>query len=552
MKRYIKLFLYVLVGAQVITACDKDFLDEEILDEYAPSNLTDLAGMEASLNGLYNRTANFQAQADRQGWLAAWQVGTDVIWPAEVQGIEVPYFNYELLNPLDEVAGRTWNWNYEMINNANIIIANVENPELEGVSQANKSRINAEARFFRAYTYNFLATVFGGVPLITEPLTAPKTDFVRASLEDINNQIKIDLDSATTYLPVIGEAPHIGRANVYMAHQLAAEFYLRTGEYAKAESHADMIISSGAFELVSERYGVKAGDPGDPFSDMFHVGNQRYNQGNTEAIWVLETENPSDVPSGNAGDFQHRRVWGAGYHNVPGLIPADSLGGRGLSRIRLNNWVLHDLYEEGDMRNSEYSIKREFYFNNPDPKFANIYGTKVTLGEHTLADGTKIQITPVDTIRRINPYTMKWGHFDPRDVFGWGTWKDIIMMRLGETYLLRAEAEVMQDKPGEAAATINELREARNAPSVDAADMNLDFILDERARELIGEENRRLTLMRTKTLVDRVNRLNSYSSLPEGLRVITGLEDKHLLLPIPDQEIRLNKDAELKQNPGYN
>lgn len=531
-----------------MTACNENFLDEEVYDQYAPSNLTDLAGLESSLIGLYNHNHNWHSWAGAQGWLSAWQVGTDVVWPAEIQGIEVPYFNYELLNPLDELASRTWNWSYTMINNANIIIANAENPELENISQENKSRINAEARFFRAYAYNLLATSFGGVPLITEPLSTPKTDFVRAPLDEVNEQIRIDLDSAATHLPVMGEAPQYGRANKYMAHQLAAEFYLRTGEYEKAESHADMIITSGAFQLVRERYGVNAGEPGDPFSDMFIFGNQRFNQGNTEAIWVLEAENPADVPGGSTGAPQQRRNWGAGYHNVPGLVPADSLGGRGLSRIRLNDWVLHDLYEDGDMRNSRYNIRREFYYNDPawaepDHEKHHLYGNKVIVGENG--------VTGIDTIRRINPYTMKWRHFDPRDVFGWGMWKDIIMMRLGETYLLRAEAEVMQGKSNEAAGTINELRVARNAPSVDAADMDLDFILDGRARELIGEENRRLTLMRTKTLVDRTNRLNGYSSLPEGLRVITGLTNTHLLLPIPDQEIRLNKDAELKQNPGY-
>ena len=77
--------------------------------------------------------------------------------------------------------------------------------------------------------------------------------------------------------------------------------------------------------------------------------------------------------------------------------------------------------------------------------------------------------------------------------------------------------------------------------------MTLDFILDERARELIGEENRRMTLMRTKKLVDRVKRLNASSAV----NPVQGIADKHLLLPIPLNEIQLNKDAVLQQNPGY-
>lgn len=106
-----------------------------------------------------------------------------------------------------------------------------------------------------------------------------------------------------------------------------------------------MIINSGEYQLVNARYGVNADQPGDPFSDMFFKGNQRRSQGNTEAIWVLENENPTDVRGGSSGFPQHRRVWGAAYHNRNGLIPADSLGGRGIARIRLNNWVLYDLYD---------------------------------------------------------------------------------------------------------------------------------------------------------------------------------------------------------------
>ncbi len=75
----------------------------------------------------------------------------------------------------------------------------------------------------------------------------------------------------------------------------------------------------------------------------------------------------------------------------------------------------------------------------------------------------------------------------------------------------------------------------------------MDFILDERVRELIGEENRRMTLMRTGTLVERATRLNS-NSINNPLN---GLTDKNLLLPVPQSEIDLNKDAKLDQNPGY-
>ncbi len=91
------------------------------------------------------------------------------------------------------------------------------------------------------------------------------------------------------------------------------------------------------------------------------------------------------------------------------------------------------------------------------------------------------------------------------------------------------------------------IRARANATPVTGGQITMDFILDERARELLAEENRRMTLMRTGTLVERTTRLNVQTINP-----VIGLAAKHLLMPIPQTEINLNKDAILEQNPGYN
>jgi hypothetical protein len=184
------------------------------------------------------------------------------------------------------------------------------------------------------------------------------------------------------------------------------------------------------------------------------------------------------------------------------------------------------------MRNSHYNLRRKYWFNDPaKPELL----------------GKPVPYSGFDTIFRIPPHTTKWYQFDPKDEFGYDMIKDIILMRLGETYLLLAEAQFQQGKLAEAAATLNTLRARSNASPISASQVNLDFILDERVRELVGEENRRMTLMRTGTLVTRAKRLNSVSPMNQ----MAGIEDKHLLLPIPLSEINLNKDAVLEQNPGY-
>lgn len=538
MKNIFKVIIPALAIAAAASSCKKSFLDENVFSNYAPETLADSLGFEASATGLHNQLSQFFTTSDRQGFLSVWQVGTDIAYAAQQEGIEVPYFNYNLLISTDAAASFTWSTMYRIINNANILIKNADNPALVGMTDANKKAMSGEAKFFRAYAYEVLATCFGRVPLVKEPLTGPKTDFVRTPIEEVNSLIAEDLLFAATNLPDIDNVKSntkgrmYQRANKAMAQQLLAQSYLRTGKNDLAEQQAQAVISSGKFSLTTARFGSRAGQLGDAFADMFIYGNMRRGQGNRETIWTMEMESPNSVIGGITNSPQQRRVWTAAYYQIAGMKLVDSLGGRGIARLRLNNFVIYDLYEKNDMRNSQYNFRRTYTYN--DPSKPDTYGKPVPYAGF-------------DTVYRINPNITKWFQFDPTDEFGFAMIKDIIQMRLGETYLLLAEAQFKQGKTAEAAATLNVLRGRANASPVTAAQVTLDFILDERARELVGEENRRMTLMRTGKLVERAIKYNSISPLNQ----LSGIAAKHLLMPIPQSEIDLNKDAVLEQNPGY-
>ena len=546
MKKYL---IISIVFFATLTSCKKTFLDEKVYSSFTPEALSDSLSYEAAITGIQSQYALWHTlgfdNVNSQGFLCAWQMGTDVAYnkaPADLDPFAVPYTNYENLTSTDPAVLFVWKWAYNLINNCNVVITTVDNAPM---GQANKNSIKAEASYFRAVAYNTLATVFGRVPIVTVPLSGPKTDFVRAPLTDVNNLIIADLTFAKTNLPGINNVKLFqtkrlfARPNKSMASQLLAETYLRTSQNNLAEAECDAVINSGDFNLTTARYGARASQPGDAFSDMFIYGNQRKSQGNREAIWVVEIENPNTVVGG-AGMVtsvvfpgfqfaapQYRRVWGSRYHQQAGMLLCDSLGGRGISRMALTYFALNN-YGANDMRNSQYNIKRTYYYNNPS---SALYGQQVNPN----AAG-------VDTNRFIVPQTTKWNQYDPNDAFGFPMIKDIIVMRLGETYLLKAEAQLKQSNTGGAATTLNILRARAGALPITAGDVTLDFILDERARELIAEENRRMTLMRTGTLVNRV--------VGRGLK-ITGISAKHLLLPIPKSEIDLNKDAVLEQNTGY-
>jgi hypothetical protein len=557
----------LLIGA---TACSDSFLEEKPYSYYSTGH-TDAATIEAQILGLHRNYAELWGYSGQQGFLSCWQIGTDICSAGATQGVENPFYQYADLN--SENAGVAWLWrkSYDFINHANLIISSLGDDN-------NKPAV-AEAKFFRAYAYNILVTFWGGVPLIKEPATVPTFNYTRQSVVEVDQLIEADLTYAIENLPDVDKAAKVNRINKDMARQLAAEAYLRIGTrdntyFAKAETAASDIIGSSKYSLIQTRYGKFAGEGGDYYRDMFRWGNQRRSQGNTEAIWTFEMEYNRTVAGGTVDNPQHRRVWQPAMHKWSGMVNADSLGGRGNGRLRLSNFMKYTVWNglNGDIRNSNFNIRRYTYYNKPnwsEETGINVKGFRTPVPKNktnnpdtaviTLHTGDLIIPFESDSLEVWYPYCTKWGGYDPTDDFGYALVKDWPVMRLGETYLLRAEARFRQNNLEGAAEDINKLRDrafktARIASDnadlgkVSSGDITIDFILDERARELISEENRRMTLVRTGKLKDRI--IMNGDDSPAN-KIITGFQDHNSLLPIPLSETRLNKDAGLEQNPEY-
>jgi hypothetical protein len=128
--------------------------------------------------------------------------------------------------------------------------------------------------------------------------------------------------------------------------------------------------------------------------------------------------------------------------------------------------------------------------------------------------------------------------------------RDYMVARLAETYLILAEASLKLGDLTEAVSAINVVRRRAAFPGKEAAmeitadQLNMDFILDERARELLGEKHRWFDLKRTGTLIERVKKHN-----PDAA---PNIQPFHVLRPIPaDQLDRVTNKDEFKQNDGY-
>ena len=121
-------------------------------------------------------------------------------------GLEVTEYNNWLtsVTPQWSVVNNYWNWAYtKMIPQANNIINYGLDPERQDIwaSEDERNEVIAEAYFFRGWTYNRLANLFGGVPIVDKVSATPRYDYVRASRQEVYEFAKDDLEFASQWLP---------------------------------------------------------------------------------------------------------------------------------------------------------------------------------------------------------------------------------------------------------------------------------------------------------------------------------------------------------------
>ncbi len=551
----------------VFSSCDESVLDEVPLDFLAPENAyTTVAGVRQGITGLHWTFRNYWFWGDQdQG--SMWRgVGTDVAFHGEDPNSTRFLCNYvNYLIPASGYVLQYWTRNYEQIQRANVLIDRIDNSDpAMWQSEAQKNAFKAEAMFFRAYAYRILVSYFGDVPLVTEVIKSAKTDFVRAPKADVYKQIEDDLIFAGANLPgrMQEEAP--GRITKAAALTVLSEIYLEQGKYQPAVDAATSVITGAGYALMTNRFGAQIDvfGTGDAYYDLFRYGNQNLSE-NTENIWSVQFE---PLVTGG-GDWQGERGMGPAYFrwgNAPDGKKAfrgefvngvytgysDTLG-RPVAWVRPTTYVTHHIWADNwdtDIRNARHSIKRDFYYDNP----ASIWDKqKLEFSQFATfyAAGTRDAMR--DSCQYIFPYFMKFAepcnHFDRANQSGGGySHKDVYVIRLAETILLRAEAYLGLGRKDLAAADINLVRNRAQATPVTEDDVTIEYILDERARELYGEEWRHITLRRVGLLVQRVRALNDNPKNP-GLNI----QNHHVLWPIPLSQIDLNIDAVIPQNSGY-
>jgi hypothetical protein len=463
------------------------------------------------------------------------------------------------LDPQGSIARKQWTRWYKIIANSNTILAKVEESDL---SNDEKTLIQAETKFFRGYAYRHLVYLYGGVPLVIEEVNSPKSDFARASKQDILNQIVEDLKFAAANLPDINAVESDGRVSNLVAQHYLAETYLALEEWDKAITAASAVINDPGTALMTSRFGSRKDEtPGDVYWDLFRRGNQNRSAGNTEAIWVAQME--VDVPGGfiSTSDFAtnaFERVYlpASWTLNDPDGLPAipdatgisdANSGGRGSSLCMPTNYFINDVWQSdfnNDIRNANNNFVRTFIYTNLESAWRDSSGLAY---RGTVIDRQAWRWYPWLT-KTTTPGNHPESLFEDKSrltlkVQAGATYRDMYWIRLPETYLLRAEAYLGKNDLPNAASDINVIRARSNATPVASGEVDINYILDERARELSLEEERRLTLMRVGLLVERVRLYNDWNA--------DEIMDYNSLFPIPYSEIEANIYGDLEQNPGY-
>jgi len=542
-------FSFVLI-LLLHSACN-NFLEEDPVSlATADSYYSTKDGLQDGLNGCYPYLRNYYGT---EGIFFVTEVGTDINTNAYGGVKNHPSFNTydQNLNSTSSFFTSFWDSFYKGINQCNTVVNRA--PDVDGLSEEEKAQYAGEARFLRANYYFLLVQMWGDVHFTLEETSGVETEAYRTPVETVYNEgILPDLEYAVAHLPdPVTNSVDFGRPNKATAEALLARVQLTLENWSEAEQYANNVINNYNYSLV-------------PLDELWDY----YNQDNAEIIWSVQY-GTDPLVNGQGNQSHNYFVWD--YTRNPAM-ERDMENGRPYQRCMPTNYYLDMWNPEADAR-FDASFKTVWIAN----KTGTINGHSVMPGDTAI----KIVLHPVDDeIQQNAPYwyidyngedvtkqsdklqiggdsRRLWPSFykkyyDPAriDMNDNNGTRDFVAIRLAEMYLIAAEAAMNQNKNDQAAQMITKLRERAIIPGKEAEmavtsdDIDLDFILEERAKELGGECYRWYDLKRTGTLLERV-RLYNVDAAPN-------IQEYHLLRPIPQTQIdRVSNPGDFPQNPGY-
>ena len=547
-----KIYLILVLALAFLTkSCDKFIEEDLVTDVSAASYYTTEAGLEDGVRATY---ATFKPFYGQEISAAMTTFGTD-IWTNGSDGGHKVFNLYDGgLNGEENFITESWdNW-YKGINQANGVINRSADVEMD---EAQKNLRVAEVRFLRAFFYFNVVTTFGDAHLSLDETEGIEIEANKTPQSEIYSQAIIpDLEFAIANLP--NEQSDYGRATKPAAEFLLGKVLL-TRSYKDFSETSDALTAETLFSKVINDYGFSLLPD---FADLWDIENQQ----NSEMVFV--SPNSKSQVDSDVDEFGNRwHLYFLHEYDVLRGMTRDIANGRPWKRHRPTEFMLNLWDRDTDSR-YESSFKHVWFANKNEPATDAVGGeparAALTIGDtaiyipgpgkdiawpQTRQDNVPYLVfTDEEYTERVFPSMNKWIDATRPDRQKANGQRDFILMRLADAWLLRAEAKLKQNNPSGAADDINRIRLRAAVPGQEAAsqisasDVDLDFLLDERARELVGEGHRWPDLTRTGKLVERTRLYNPEAS--------PNIQDYHTIRPIPQNQI----DRALggyPQNPGY-
>lgn len=559
-------------------ACKDKFLEVPAAGQLDGGQLSSKNGIEGSLISTYSML-NGRAErfASASNWL--WgsirggdaNKGTD---PGDFSSIN-PIQRFETI-PTSDVAG-TWRGKYEGISRANATLRLLTTAGSD-VSDADKTRITAEARFLRGHYYFELKRLYNNVPYVDETTDYSLGIEKIANNADVWPKIEADFKYAYDNLPETQSA--VGRANKWAAAAYLAKAYMYQKKYAEAKALYDLIIANGK-TTGGKKYGLVAN-----YADLFKASNDN----NEESIFAIQAAaNTGNVNNANP-EFDLNFPYNTGP-NGPGnccgfFQPSFDL----VNSFRTNANGLPLL--DGSYNAPANEVKNDQGVQSKDPFTPDAGSLDPRLDHSVGRRGIPyldwMDHPGYDWIRKQDyggPYSPKKYTYYKSDVGKFqdnSTWTpgytalNYTIIRYADVLLMAAEAEIEVGSLTKALEYVNMIRKRASNPGsfVTRTDgtMAAKYVISEytasafatkeaartivrfeRKLELSGEGHRFFDLVRWGIAESTLNAYFTYEGqkLPVALGGARFTSNQDEYLPIPQAQIDLQGKDVLKQNQGY-
>lgn len=460
---------------------------------------------DADIKGIDEGFSNYL----RQYWKAQ-ELTTDeavIAWGDE----GLPDYHEHSWNSSNQFVTAMYSRIFYQVSIANEFLRETTEDKLDerGESDATRAEVaqyRAEARFLRALSYWHGLDMFGNIPFATEENEVGSDAPEQVSKQFVFDFIESELLEIIEALPEAGQSQYgrVDRAAAWMVLAklyLNAEVYINQDRYAESLQYAELIINSGAYSLDNT------------YAETFLADNQNSN----ETIFAVTF------------DGEHTQTWGG----MTFLVHAAVGGDMDPAEFGVNGgwWGLRTTSSLVDLFPDETGTadKRAMFFTTNQTKAIGSItafndGYAITKYKNVTSDGNPgVDDDFVDT--------------------------DFPMFRLSDVYLMYAEAHLRGGggSLGLAVDYVNDIRQRGyedNSGDITSGELTLDFILDERSRELYWEGHRRTDLI-------RFDQFTANGIWPWKGNVDIGVETETFrdLFPIPATELIAN--PKLEQNDGY-